>query len=64
MVNTSGETEKEKKMYEATIYTPKHDDCSECNVCLVRAHEMLKFTVADTVSTFSEDGLHSGSIER
>jgi hypothetical protein len=61
MVNTR----KDKKMdYEKMIYTPKHDDCDECIVCLVRAHEMLKHTVADTIATFSEDGDHCGSISR
>lgn len=50
--------------YEAMTYTPKHDDCDECLVCLVRAHEMLKFSVADTIATFSEDGTHAGTISR
>jgi hypothetical protein len=50
--------------YEKMIYTPKHDDCNDCNDCLVRAHEMLKFSVADTIATFSEDGTHSGSVTR
>jgi hypothetical protein len=61
MVNTGKD---EKMNYEKMIYTPKHDDCNDCNACLVRAHEMLKFSVADTIATFSEDGTHSGSITR
>lgn len=54
----------EKMDYEKMIYTPKHDDCDDCIACLVRAHEMLKFSVADVIATFSEDGTHSGSITR
>lgn len=50
--------------YEEMIYTPKHDDCDECIVCLSRAYEMLNFSVADTIATFSEDGDHCGSISR
>ncbi len=50
--------------YEDIIYTPGHENCDECVVCLVRAHEMLKFTVADTVTTFSAEGDHSGTISR
>jgi hypothetical protein len=58
-------TGKEKMMnYEDIIYTPGHENCDECVVCLVRAHEMLKFTVADTVTTFSAEGDHSGTISR
>ncbi len=50
--------------YENITYTPKHEDCDECTACLVRAHEMLKFTVADSIATFSAEGDHSGTITR
>jgi hypothetical protein len=50
--------------YEDTTYTPKHENCAECDACLVEAHKALRFTCASTITTFSAEGDHCGTISR
>lgn len=53
-----------EKMRENITYETGHENCDECVGYLVKAHEMLKFVVSETISTFSAEGDHSGTVRR